>query len=363
MKHFIKITAFFLCLLTIFGLSACSTRDEDIPEGMQNATANGADFRLYLPTTWNLNTPYGISGGYFSLANQSTVSVAKYQPSAALAESLPTGAGVLAARIDAFWTAECKPVLESIALNRTIEQLAEPSDDLLGALPARRYQHKYIANGKDLRSLQVVTERGGIFYVFSFIAHNDASQSLYDQLIGDVEVVIDSFRFADTPYLADEFVKPLDTDAESPEGMFLASNNDVAYRFYAPNGWIADQNNSIFAAYVESDRSSVSVVPYMPEGESMTVAEFWDLTVAELTKTDKSFDQNAVTVTETTLGGRGAMVYEYTYTLGGNTYHYKQAIAAYRSMIYTVTYTAASKDAYNAHLAEVDAILNAFEFR
>ena len=355
MKHFIKITALLLCLLCLSGLSACTTRDADIPEGMQSATAHGADFRLYLPTTWNLNTPYGISGGYFSLAQQSTVSVSKLTSAQTFAEGLS-----IEDRIDLFWSAEYKPVLESVALNRTIYEAAPVEGDLLGSLPARRYQHTYIANGKDLRALQVITERGGCFYVFSLIAENAEGQSFYDQLIGDVEVVLDYFQFSETPYMADEFVKPLDSSAEAPEGTFLASNNDVAYRFYAPTGWIADQNNSIVAAYCESDRSSISVIPYLPEEESMTVEEFWAKTVEELQKTDKSFDPASVTASQATLGGRGAMIYEYTYTLGGNTYCYKQAVAAYKSMIYTVTLTTTSCD---AHAAEFDAVIHAFQFR
>ena len=358
MKHLIRITALILCLAAMLVCASCAARDEDVPEGMQNATAHGADFRLYLPTTWNLNTPYGISGGYFSLAQQSTVSVSKYTASTEIAADLKADQ-----RIDAFWTAEYKPVLESVALGGSFKEAAATEDDLLDGKVARRYQNTYIANGKDLRTLTLIAEKGGAFYVFSFIAENGEGQSIYNQLIGDVEVVLEHFRFADTPYLADEFVKPLDSNAKAPEGTFLASNNDVAYRFYAPKGWVADQNNSIVAAYCEGDRSSISVVPYLPETESMTVDEFWAKTLEELKKTDKAFDTNAVTVTETTLGGRGAKIYEYTYTLGGNTYYYKQAVAAYRSMIYSVTYTASSQETYKAHLAELDTVLTAFQFR
>ena len=358
MKRFIRITAALLCLLTVLGLAACAARDADIPEGMQNATANGENFRLYLPTTWNLNSRYGISGGYFSLAQQSTVSVSKYQAKTVFDEGFTTEQ-----RLDAFWLAECKPVLEGTALGGTFKEIAPVESDLMGALPARRFQYTYIAGGKDLRTLQVVTEKGGYFYLFSFIAENNAKQSLYDLLIGDVEIVLDNFRFADEPYLADEFVRPLDASFEAPEGMYLASNNDVAYRFYAPNGWSTDQNNSIVSVWFEADRSSVSVVPYLPETETMTVDEFWALTVSQLKETDPTFDEAAVTVTERKLGERGAKVYEYTYTVGGSTYCYKQAVAAYKSMLYSVTYTAATQEIYQAHLAEVDAMLNAFTFR
>jgi hypothetical protein len=56
------------------------------------------------------------------------------------------------------------------------------------------------------------------------------------------------------------------------------------------------------------------------------------------------------------------MCYEYYYSIGGVAYRYKQIIAVYKGMFYNFTYTA-QKDAYDAHTAEVDAILEAFEFR
>ena len=361
MKHLIRITALILCLAAVLVCSACSTRDEDIPEGMQNATAHGADFRLYLPATWNLNSPYGISGGYFSLAQQSTVSVSKYTAHTEFAKELTPEQ-----RIDLFWNNEYKPVLESVSLNG-ISEVAPPESDLMDGAVARRYQHTYIANGKELRSLQVIaekrSEKSSAFYAFSFLAECTGGQSIYDQLIGDVEVVLDCFRFASEPYMADQFVKPLDSSADAPAGTFRASNNDVAYRFYAPAGWAADQNNSIVFAHCKDDGSSISVVPYLPETESMTVDEFWTETVAELTKVDKNFDATAMTPAETKLGDRGAKIYEYTCTMGGTTYYYKQVVAAYRSMIYSVTLTASSQETYNAHLAELDTVISAFQFR
>ena len=368
MKSFIRALALCLCLLSTMGLTACATQDSDLPEGMQNATAHGADFRIYIPTTWNLNTAYGVSGGYFSLSNQSTVSATKYLPDAALAASLPastdeSGADQQAARIDAFFAATCKPMMERIALAGSLLEVAPAEDDLLNAVRARRYQYKYIVNGKDLRALHVIAERGGAFYAVSFIAQNASERSLYDQLAGDAERILDEFRFADAPYLADAYLKPVDTSAEAPEGMLLASNNDVAYRFYVPQGWTVDQNNAIFAAYLESDRSSVSVVPYLPETETMSVAEFWAQSVKQLKETDPDFDEATVKETKLSLDGRDATVYEYRYTVGEISYCYKQVVAAYKSMIYSITYTAATEEAYNAHLGDVDSILSAFRFR
>ena len=62
------------------------------------------------------------------------------------------------------------------------------------------------------------------------------------------------------------------------------------------------------------------------------------------------------------LGSREATVWEYTLTIGGVTYRYRQYIAAYRSMMYSLTYTATEEN-FDRHTAEVDRIVAAFSFR
>ena len=70
------VTLLLLCSFSLPTLFACAAKGtEEIPDGMQMATCHGADFRLFIPTHWNLNTSYGVSGGYYNLAKQSTVSV------------------------------------------------------------------------------------------------------------------------------------------------------------------------------------------------------------------------------------------------------------------------------------------------
>ena len=100
----------------------------------------------------------------------------------------------------------------------------------------------------------------------------------------------------------------------------------------------------------------------------MSVSEFWAETVKQLQKTDPNFENPAdgkehAEMPKLSLDGREATVYEYRYTVGEKTYYYKQVVAAYKSMIYSITYTASSEDAYNAHMDDVNRILSAFEFR
>ncbi len=360
MKKIVKTLALILCAVLLVSLASCvKDAPEDIPAGMKLATAAGADFRLYIPTSWNTNTAYGVSGGYYSMKTQSSVSMTKY-PITEEMQSRMTEASVGedgAARIAWFWENECKTVLEKQSLGGSFSEAEAKSEDLINGINAWRFHCKGIVNGKDLHYLQIIAERENAFYVFSFVA--DAS--VYTDLLPNVESMLDVFVFAD-PYVPDDYVKDLDADVEVPAGMKLASSNDVAYYFFVPEGWTVNRDEEIYAAYLESDRSSVSVVPYMPDADSMSVAAFFTM-CQDMMKNNVGEDGYELISYQTVdLGGRQATEYVYRYTVGGVEYRYKQVIAAYKSMIYSVTYTALPEN-FDAHLADVDAMIGAFRFR
>ena len=383
MKLFARIAALLCCAVLLFSCVACAnTGESNVPVGMKNATAAGDDFRLFVPSVWNVNTAYGISGAYYTMSQQPSVSMVKYEVTAQMRAELEqitepdteaqTEAdtegestsdepelGLSGLRIDWFFTNRVLPTVEEMALGGSLNQIAEDTKSgVLDDANARQYHLTATVRGNKLHFNCVVAERGNAFYVFSFIAVDD----LYLPLSADVQRMIDEFYF-DAPYVPDNYMKDLDLNAEAPEGMRLASNNDVAYRFYVPTDWTLNRDEEIFSAYLTSDRSSVSVVPYMPDVESMSVSEFFALcedmmkTTAgeggyELLKTEKEID----------LGGRMATAYTYTFTVGGVKYQYKQVIAAYKSMIYSLTYTALPEH-FEAHLADVDRMIDAFVFR
>lgn len=366
MKRIIKATALLLCLCMLFAFSACNKdQPEGVPDGMILASAAGADFRLYVPTTWNLNTAYGISGAYFNLSRQSTVSVVKYP----ITEDMQTELDALTAsvpseqlgeeRIDWFFTNYCKPVMESQSLGGSFGEEEKKAPALLDTANAWRYHYKGIVNQKSLQFLQIVAEREGAFYVFGFTVEEE----LYEVRLGDVNSMLEHFVFAE-PYEPDDYAKSLDENAEAPEGMRLASGDEVAYRFYVPKDWIVDREQRIFAAYVASDLSSVSVVPYRPNVESMSVDQFFTLCREQMLATAGEDGYEQLTEpTKMQIGEREATVYVYRYRVGNRDFYYKQAVAAYKGMIYSITYTAANEQAFEAHMGEVDAILSAFQFR
>lgn len=359
MKKMIKMAALALCLALLLGFSSCVTdAPEEVPDGMKLATAAGADFRLYIPTSWNTNTSYGVSGGYYSLSTPSTVSVVKYAITEEMEAVLSAEdvASLEGGRLDKYWYTYCLPVLEEQILPGT-EGVVTTSADLLNGINARRFCTHGVVNGVDTRFDQLVAEKDGAFYVFSYIV----DVTLYDSLLSQVESMLDAFIFAD-PYVPDDYVKDLDEDITAPTGMKIASNKDVAYRFFVPEAWTVNRDEEIFAAYVESDRSSVSVVPYMPDVDSLSVAEFFTMCQTMMQETAGAEGYELYGYETVDLGGRQATAYTYRYTVGGVEYKYKQVIAAYKSMIYSLTYTALP-DNFDLHLAEVDSMIEHFEFR
>jgi len=362
MKALKKILALLLCTAMLVCFTACATNENpDIPEGMKIASATGADFRLYVPTVWNLNNDYGMSGAYFNLAKQSTVNVMRYEITDAMNAAM-TEAGISGGdRLDWFWETECKASVETLALGGTLTEVEDEEEAekvVLDDLNARRHHLKATVKGENMHFVHVIAEREGGFYVFSYTVVDE----LYASLLPHVETMLENFHF-DEPYLPEEYPKELDENAKAPDGMKLASNDDVAYRFYVPTNWQINREEKIFSAYLESDRSSVSVVPYMPDGDSMSVAQFFELNKEMMINTagEEGFDLLS-TFYDVDLGGRSATVFIYCYKVNGVFYQYMQVVAAYKSMIYSLTYTALPEN-FEAHLPDVNRMMEVFEFR
>ena len=394
MKNRKRIAALLLCGVMLFLGVSCTVEETDVPEGMKIATATGADFRLYVPTVWNVNDDYGVSGAYFNMSKQSTVSMVRYEITEEMNQAMSEAQVSGGDRLDWFWETECKAIVEEIALGGSVTEVVEKSEAessteagtesgtetetgtetgtesaetqevsggqsvVLDTLNARRHHLKATVGGETLHFVHVIAEKSGGFYVFSFTVVDE----LYLSLLPHVEIMLENIYFAE-PYLPDDYIKDLDENAPAPEGMKLASNDDVAYRFYVPKECKVSREERIFSAYLESDRSCVSVVPYMPDVDRMSVGDFYGLCKdMMLTTAGKEGFEEISVIKDLDLGGRVATAYVYRYRVGGVDYQYMQVIAAYKSMLYSVTYTALPQH-FDSHLEDVYRIIDAFEFR
>ncbi len=359
MKLSNRIFAVLLCALMLLSLASCANQSEEIPEGMQIASCAGADYRLYVPTFWVVNTSYGVSGAYRNIKEQSTVSVVSYLVSdyAARMEEAGVNMEESGARIAWFWEDQCRTAVERQELNGEISLVEEECvDTSLGGANAKQYYYNALIDGQRLYFLQTVAELDGKFYVFTLTAN----ERMLESCLADGKAMLEVFIFAD-PY-EPENAKNI-KGGEAPQGMKLASGEDVAYRLYIPNDWSIRYDQSIYSGYVEADGTSVSVMPYMHNSGSISVADYFAMSRQQMEDVAGEGGFTLVSTTENaTLGERKATVYEFYFRVGGVDYHYRQYIAVYRGMIYCVTYTAKG-EAYDAHMAEFDAIVSAFQFR
>ena len=367
MKLFVRLIAVLLCAVTLLALGSCAKSSEDAPEGMQLVSCAGADYRLFVPTSWVPNITYGVSGAYRNLDKQSTVSVMSYGVDQYLEQMIANGISAEDAetQIQWFWETQCLTPVKNRALDKEIIHDEGSGEGIvyLGGAKAKEYRYHGIiqaAERAELYFMQIVAEKNSRFYVLTFTA----TPEMYDLYLSEVkEKIVESFKF-DDPYVPlMDAQKKLDNGKNAPTGMKSAFGDDVAYCFYVPNSWVIDLDQSIYAAYVAEDKTSVSVTPYLPDVAVMSVKEYFEMSRSMMVNMAGVEGFELISDTETAdLGGRQATVYEYRLHMGGNTYHYRQYIAAYKSMIYCVTYTA-TEDAFDLHLEELNSIVDAFQFR
>ncbi len=345
-KPTVKILSLLLAALMLLSLASCgSAEDEEIPENMQYATAEGALYRLFVPIGWNLMTDMGVSGGYASSAAQNYAAVFVH------AYDNPDG-------LSAKQYAEQIYIKEIAAVypEQDLGAIAL-SDTTLDGKAACAFEYPGTRGLVTYRTREVICADEGRIYVLTFCTQHE----LFDGYAEVYASIKTNFKFDSTPYLADEPVNTVDTDADAPDGMKLASNDDVAYRFYVPDTWVLDRalpTSSVYAS--ESDRSNVNVTVYMPEATQMTAEQYWEMCEQELSAV--LGDYTLLSTTPGTLDSRPSNTYIYTATVGGETYRFAQTVAAYRGMVYTVTYTARD-DAFDSHMDEYNAMLAAFDFR
>ncbi len=367
-----------LCLLsgTVALLASCSGSSE-IPDGYQYATCNGEYFRLFLPTQWTVNTESGVSGGYTSVFAEVAVSMVEVPFTLAdaaegtdteAAEALPeTDAETeRAATLSDFFDAHMADVaqLQGYKHEKTSDTTMNASQ---GGKRAAAKDVTYTATvaSTTYRYRQVLCKVEGRFYLFTCsynVAYYDAmpeDQQL--KLTSMLEEILGHIVFHAVPFdgAAHDKKQP---DAEVPAGMKLVSSKDVPYLFFAPESWIAIPGSAAAQVYAsESDRSNVSVIGIVPDEEGTSIADYWKKT--QLHYESALGDFRLVSATEgETIDGRVTIVYEYTYTLGGVSYHARQAVCAYSLMLVSMTYTAVEEN-YAAHLDEVKAMQDAIRFR
>ncbi len=325
-------------------LPSCAATTE-VPEGYQYATCGGEYFRLFVPTQWTVNTESGISGAFLTSSAEIMVTMTQvdFTPDA------DSDATVLAQFTEDH--------LASLAHLEDFKQ-EKSFDSTLSGYRAKDITYVATVSDKDLRFRQVLTVVKERCYLFTYTAPAD----LFDGNLSIVDGILEEITFESFPFEAED-TRKIPDDVTPPEGMKLVSDNEVAYRFYAPKDWIRDVSNGQNLVYVsETDRSNVSMMAYEPKDfTTYTVDTYWEECKEAYEAMFEQFE--VISEKETTLDGgkRQAKVYEYTYTLGGVTYKTRQTVCMV-SMIYTMTYTALPEN-FDAHMEDVLKMEEALHFR
>lgn len=337
-----------LCLLTGATVACAST--SEVPDGYQYATCTGEYFRLFVPTQWTVNTESGVSSAFLALST-GNVTVTMTQVATETIEKTDETAEIPS--LSDFVAAH----LADIGEMKDFKQ-EKSFDSTLSGYVAKDITYTASVLGTSHRFRQILTRVEGRFYLFTY----STVAEQFDQWLNSVDEILENITFESYPYEGEDGRKIPD-NVEAPEGMKLISDNEVAYRFFAPESWIRDVNNGQNLVYAsEEDRSNVSVVAYdMEDYSTYTVETYWTECKNRYTATLEEF--TILSETETTLDGgeRQAMVYEYTYTLGGVQYQVRQTVCMV-GMIYTMTYTALPEN-YDAHMEDVLAMEQALHFR
>ncbi len=400
----------FLCLalsicLVAGGLVSCGGESE-IPEGYQYATCNGEYFRLFLPTAWTVSTESGVSGGYTYVYGEVAVSMVEVPfvfsdrveetpvdtasvdtAAEALSESVieseaETTADTVVNPVDTaaetaastdniptlqdFYVAHMAEIsrLPGYTYKRTVDTTMNGTDNGKRA-PAKDVTYSAIVGGITYDYRQVLSRVEKRFYLFTCSYNAEAYKALPEEqqlkLDGIIEEIRGNILFSGKPFTGSEDDRKI-PDVDTPDGMKLVSDNDVPYRFFAPESWQTVPGSAAAQVYAsETDRSNVSVIGFVPDTEGVSVADFWEKTHERYQTTLENFQLISVTEGQT-MGGLNATVYEYTYTIGGVDYHTRQAICVYSYMIVSMTYTALPEN-YEAHLPEAEAMQAALTFR
>lgn len=152
---------------------------------------------------------------------------------------------------------------------------------------------------------------------------------------------------------------------QTPDGMKDAAIENADYHLYVPEVWIPTNTMGLSGAHAgaadQAFSPNVIVTVYYPD-VTMDVSTYFstvvrpqlDQTLADLVMVEEG--------KAATLGGKDALIYTYTYTLGGAAYRQMQVVAPNGYRIYTLTYTATA-DLYDTYIEEVNSIVAAFTFK
>lgn len=170
-----------LCTLVSLCLFAVSCASDGVPEGMQEVTAAGESFHLYVPASWQAQHNSGISGARYGNQDKSNVTVLRYD-SEKIGFTDP----------ESYWNGVLKNSYIA-QYGETLTLHEEHKDDTMGGVTGKRYVMTYTADKVTRKQLQILVKGivDGDLYIFTYTA----TPELYDTHMAEVDQILANFKF------------------------------------------------------------------------------------------------------------------------------------------------------------------------
>ena len=330
-----RIAIMILAALLCVGMMV-SCAEEEAPDGMHSVSLESEPFILYVPKAWTDNSDSGISGAFFSPLDKITVS-ARYD---ALED------------VDVTLEEYVQGCIEGYTVSLEDYNTESMENTVLCGEDAVRLEYSFIERDTKFISLQMITRSGDNMILLSFYC----PEKVYENYLEQFEEIIDVFVIRPLPEIEGDDV----SDKKTPEGMKIASGDDLEYRFYVPKSWVCDSESGKSEAYYDAEgRPNVTVTSHSPDDE-MTVEEYFEACEEEFE--DRLEGYELIDEEERKVDGRHAVSYTYDLSADGVTFRIMQTVITRDGLIYSITYTARDGD-FEAHLEDVEDMLDAFDFR
>lgn len=372
MKKFLHLALILITALAI--LTSCAEANT-APDGMQLVYESKADgYVFWGPEGWIVSNRANVAATYLSSFNKISITFTK--------ADMPTETDA-DGKVDfnAYFENSYKSFPYDITV---IESGAAENFGASGACAdkASRYVYTYKYGEQDVACMQILLTRGEDFFIFTYTSYGLPSDesSYYRTYLDKALAVRDNFEFTDKSAVEEDFAPSVDS-----EGFYLASDKTLAgFELYLPADYKVVDASALVSAKISSKanisltratQTGVGVLDYLllrREKLSVISDGFTDIkiTVAKAVNTESEyFDDWTLSImpeydSELKLGNLDSSrvaAYEYTYTVGANTYHVYQVLGTDNFNGYVFTYTAL-EDEYNTHLDEIKTILEKVRF-
>ncbi|MBE6610588.1 MAG: hypothetical protein E7634_07960 [Ruminococcaceae bacterium] len=156
----------------------------------------------------------------------------------------------------------------------------------------------------------------------------------------------------------------------APEGMRPINEGEEKAILYVPENWLVDTSTGVPTGYYSTnDRSMVTLVTVKADAlNGQTIPEYWASYVDSFITSVKDFKivketESASDYTTRLIAERSTYVYDFTATVTGLEYKFRQALLTHPDTgdLYIITYSTVS-EVFDTHLSDLTEIYNNFKF-